>query len=114
MVNKIQVGEKMDNIGDKIKMLREEAGISGRKLATMTALDPSQISKIESGISKPSLDALDRICKALNISLAEFFNADSDETSPELRQLLNTTKFLTPEQLKLLNDFLKSFNTQIG
>ena len=99
----------MMNVGMRIKELREQAGISGRQLAKITNLDPSQISKIEKGVSKPSLDALDRICNALNITFAEFFSPDAKELPPNLRQLLETTKSLTPEQQKLLNDFLKTF-----
>jgi len=111
MVNIIQVGEVMIDIGKRIKELRLEKGISARNLANTTGLDPSQISKIESGISKPSLDALERICKTLNISIADFFKADSNENSREVRRLLDTTKFLSTDQLKLLNELLNSFKS---
>lgn len=102
----------MIDVGKRIKELRNQAGISGRMLARLTDLDPSQISKIENGTSKPSLDALDRICKALNVTLSEFFSPESIDLPPDLRQLLETTKFLTAEQRKLLNDFLKTFKDQ--
>lgn len=126
----------MIDIGNRIKLLREAANISGRSLAKMTGLDPSQISKIERGNSKPSLDALERICHALNITLSEFFSYDPDSLSHNesrllvkedkhyaskmnnlthnQRQLLDTTKFLSPEQIKLLNEFLKSIKKDDG
>lgn len=110
-MNTIQVGEyKMINIGRRIKDLREEKDMSARKLAELTKLDPSQISKIEKGVSKPSLDALERICIALNISLAEFFSADNIDIPTHQQQLLDSTKSLSPDQIKLLNDFLNSLN----
>ncbi|MEI3613600.1 helix-turn-helix domain-containing protein [Pseudogracilibacillus sp. SO30301A] len=100
----------MINIGKRIKNLRETSDISARKLAQMTNLDPSQISKIERGGSKPSLDALERICKALNISLSEFFSEVEVGLPPEQRRLLESTKSLTKEQIALLTKFLKSIN----
>ncbi|HEX6594169.1 MAG TPA: helix-turn-helix transcriptional regulator [Bacillota bacterium] len=78
------------DIGNKIRQFRESADLSARALAKITNLDPSQISKIERGMSKPSLDALERICKALNVSLAEFFQM----TKSICRQ--NSANYLKP------------------
>ena len=59
--------------GKRIRELRAQVGISGAELARRAVLDSSQISKIENGASKPSLAALERICDALDLTLAEFF-----------------------------------------
>lgn len=99
----------MINVGKRIKTLRENAGISALSLSKMAKLDPSQISKIERGGAKPSLDSLERICHSLNISLSDFF-ADEDVSLPlEQQQLLEATNFLSIEQMKLLKQFLVSF-----
>ena len=100
----------MINIGKRIKNLREASDISARTLAQMTNLDPSQISKVERGASKPSLDALERICQALNISLSEFFSEVEVGLPPEQSRLLESTKSLTKEQIALLTKFLESLN----
>lgn len=102
----------MTNIGKRIKNLREQANMSGRLLAEKTNLDPSQISKIEKGVSKPSLDALERICKVLNISLSEFFSDDSNENSAEYQEFIETMNALTPKQRKLLSKFIQTFKTE--
>src|SRR5690625_778808 len=107
----------MINVGNRIKSLRNEKGISARLLASKTDLDHSQISKIENGTSKPSLDALQRICDVLDISISDFFavstHADhSENIIPELEQLMETTKSLSTSQMELLNKFLKSFNEE--
>ena len=104
----------MIDVGKRIKTLRNEKGISARSLASMADLDPSQISKIENGTSKPSLDALQRICEVLDISISDFFavttnNEHSKKVVPELEQLMETTKSLTTNQIELLNKLLKSF-----
>lgn|SRR5690625_4714707 len=110
-MNLIQVGEyKLINIGERILVLREERKLSARKLANMANLDPSQISKIEQGVSKPSLDALDRICNAFGISMSDFFSKDSFDIPSYQRELLQTSKSLSAHQIELLNNFLKSLN----
>lgn len=46
------------------------AGISQKKLAELSGIDQSDISKIERGIANPSVATLDRIAKALGGQLA--------------------------------------------
>ncbi|MDI6710423.1 MAG: helix-turn-helix transcriptional regulator [Bacillota bacterium] len=93
------------NIGQRVKELREEAKISGNRLAKLVGLDASQISKIENGAANPSLDSLIRICSALGITLADFFapTKDGEEPlSPELRRLLTASKRLKARQVELI------------
>jgi transcriptional regulator with XRE-family HTH domain len=66
------------NTGERLKLIREKIGISGKALAKKVDVVPSQISKIENGVTNPSIDLLERICVALGITMAEFF---SDPTS---------------------------------
>lgn len=97
-------------VGNKIKILREEAALSAKNLANKVGIDPSQISKIEKGASNPSLDTLARICQALNISLSDFFAESDLELNHEQRQLLKHSKDLTEEQVQILNKFLSTFS----
>lgn len=63
-------------IGPRIARFRELAGMSQKKLAELAALDRSHVSKIESGDTSPSLEALVRICESMGVTLAEFFGSD--------------------------------------
>ncbi|MFZ5897999.1 MAG: helix-turn-helix domain-containing protein [Bacillota bacterium] len=93
------------NVGLQIKRLREYVGMSQGKLATDAGLDRSHVSKIESGETVPSLSALERICSALGITLADFFapTKDGEEPlSPELRRLLTASKRLKARQVELI------------
>ena len=57
-------------LGDRIKQLRTEAGLSQAELAQRTGTgDARQISRYENGRITPSLEATIRIAQALNISL---------------------------------------------
>ena len=49
---------------------RAAAGISQKRLAALTGIDQSDISKIERGVANPSVATLDRIAKALGGKLS--------------------------------------------
>ena len=52
-----------------IREKRKEKGISQGKLAGLVQVSQPFIAEIESGLKKPSLDVLMRICSVLEISL---------------------------------------------
>ena len=56
-------------LGERIKALRTEAGLSQAELAEQVGGDGRQIRRYENGRITPSLDALARIAEALNVSL---------------------------------------------
>lgn len=64
-------------LGDRIRELRTEKGLSVRKLARLSGLTPGFISQVESGKSEPSLASLRNIARALGVSLARFMDAPS-------------------------------------
>ncbi|WP_371364566.1 hypothetical protein SRRS_52290 [Sporomusa rhizae] len=99
------------NIGERLRFLREQSGISGKALAEKIGLVPSQINKIEHNVTKPSIDSLERICTALGIPLSEFFAVEKTEIEPELQRFLHSAKKLTPaerEKFIELIDLMKS------
>ncbi len=61
-------------IGSKIKSYRIKQGITQGQLAEKVDLDVSTICKIEKSKSKPSLDSLTRLAKALNVPVSELLN----------------------------------------
>lgn len=67
----------MFNYSKRIVQLREEINISARKLAVDINVDPSTISKIESGQAMPSVQILDKLIKYFVISYSDFFNDDT-------------------------------------
>ncbi|MDO6353974.1 helix-turn-helix domain-containing protein [Caloramator sp. CAR-1] len=96
------------NIGEKLRNLRLKYNYSTLKLARAAGVAQSYISDIEAGKSNPTIDKLSKILSVYGISLSEFFAEDEPQLSPELKQLLDTAKNLTPEQLSMLNAFIAS------
>ena len=63
----IKDGEKgdVDEVGKRIKQLREERGISLEDLSNLTGFDVSRLQDIESGKVKPQLGTVMKLSKAL-------------------------------------------------
>lgn len=68
-------------LGRRIRLFREEAGMSMRKLAAESGLSAGFLSQVERGLSSIALSSLHSIASALNRRLADFFEDDSDMAS---------------------------------
>ncbi|MBI3991570.1 MAG: helix-turn-helix domain-containing protein [Candidatus Omnitrophica bacterium] len=63
----------VNDIGKKIKKVREERKLSMRELAAMSGVSVSFISKVEMGKVSPTVMSLQKLLDAMNIDLHEFF-----------------------------------------
>lgn len=69
-------------IGKRIKQLRIEKNISQRELAISANKDPQSLERVENGKSCPTVFYLLQICIALEISMKDFFDEDTNDTMP--------------------------------
>lgn len=69
------------NVGGKIRQLREMKNITVEDLATRCGLDSAQISKIEEDTIMPSLAPLIKIARGLGVRLGTFLD-DNEELGP--------------------------------
>lgn len=60
-------------LGERVRLLRRQVGLSQEELAHRSGMDRTYISQIERGVCNPSLIALLNVAKALNHSLAALF-----------------------------------------
>lgn len=95
------------DIAKRIIDSRTERGISQYKLAQLSGISQAGISQIESGKKQPTVTTLEKIIDVLGMTWTDLFN-ESSSLTPELQQLLNAAKHLTPEQINLLSSFIKS------
>jgi DNA-binding XRE family transcriptional regulator len=65
-------------IGEKIKNLRTQNGLSQEALAELSGLSHRTIMRIEKEGKKPSGDSISRIAKALNVSSDYFFRLNTN------------------------------------
>lgn len=62
-------------VGQRIKELRKQLGLSQEKLAYEAEVDRTYVTDVENGRRNVSLEILERLIKALKVSFAQFFDA---------------------------------------
>ena len=65
--------ETVENIGQRIRQLRESRGMTQSQLQARSRVSRSYLSRIESGQMTPSLGTLEKIAEALGVGLNRFF-----------------------------------------
>lgn len=68
-----------EQIGIKIRELRNQNGLTQEELADRTELTKGFISQLERGLTAPSVSTLADIVECLGITLAEFFKEDDNQ-----------------------------------
>jgi transcriptional regulator with XRE-family HTH domain len=80
-------------VGERIRRLRLEAGLSQEELGRASKMSTSYISRLETGEVNPTVDALTRIVRVFNLTIDGLLGLDtdspnilaSDELDPEIR-----------------------------
>jgi transcriptional regulator with XRE-family HTH domain len=63
--------KEFNYLGGNISSLRNKQGLSQMQLAGKAGVTPASLCRFEKSVLVPSLPALGRIAKALNVSIAE-------------------------------------------
>jgi transcriptional regulator with XRE-family HTH domain len=79
--------------------LRKKRGLSQKDLATLSELSPRMIAHYETQVSHPSLDKLQQLAQALNVSISELIS-NSPPKQSESDDFLSTINVRTLKQLK--------------
>jgi transcriptional regulator with XRE-family HTH domain len=82
---------------DKLHMLMARHSLNGQKLARLSQVSDSEISRILKGKSRPGLDNAFRVAKAVGVSL-DYLADDSLDSEPP-----KPADFLSPEERKLVS-----------
>lgn len=57
---------KSEGIKERIKQARVDQGFTQKGLATKSGLDESHVSHLETGVRRPNIDTLYKLCDALD------------------------------------------------
>ncbi len=106
--------KRIADLGEFIKVQREVASLSVRRLAEMAGVSNPYLSQIERGLRKPSADILQQIAKALQISAETLYVragilSDQPVTGNEVRDAIARDPKLTAEQRTALLNVYDSF-----
>lgn len=75
----MSMGSDNDSRGTRLRMFRKEKGMTLKRLADETGLSVGFLSKIENGIGNPSVDSIQSICYALDITANDLMNDKKKE-----------------------------------
>ena len=67
------------DLGNKIKQMRNQKGLTQEELADRCELTKGYISQLENNLNSPSIATLTDILSALGSNLSEFFREEADE-----------------------------------
>lgn len=95
-------------LGEKLKLLRQEKGLSQPELAEQAGIEQSYLSKLENDKSLPSNEMFRKILTAFQISIADFLNDELVQKDLQrLKQIPDVEQFLTQQSH---NQFIKRRN----
>jgi transcriptional regulator with XRE-family HTH domain len=95
-------------IGDRIRQMRKEKGLSQEKLGYESELHCTHIGSIERGQKNWSIDTLMKVAKGLNVEVIDLFNfpmppADAKKMKKSLVENINSS---STETINILSDLL--------
>ncbi len=64
------------DVGQRLRLLRDERGISMRALARRSGLSANALSMIERGLTSPSVSTLNKLAMALEVPITAFFRQE--------------------------------------
>ena len=70
------------DVGNRIRELRTKMKLSQESLALNAKITPAYLGQIERGQKNPTIALLEKICRALHISLTDFFESSSSSKMP--------------------------------
>lgn len=100
-----------DYIGPRIKELCDKQQITKYRLSQMTGVTQTVLSRIMKGENVPTIQTIEKICSALNISLAQFFAKDENppDLTAEQKEIIETWNGLNPEERERLMKIIRTF-----
>ena len=100
-----------DFIGPRIKELCDKQQITKYRLSQMTGVTQTVLSRIIKRENVPTIQTLEKICAALNISLAQFFAKDENppDLTAEQKEIIETWNGLNPEERERLMKIIRTF-----
>ena len=100
-----------EQVGIRLREFRQRAGLTQEVLSFNSGIHVSFLSEIERGIKKPSIDSLEKLLAALNVSFQEFFdfeiNVKALKDSTALEKLVHKLQDRSEQEIELIHSIAK-------
>ena len=100
------------NVLKRINKLRLDRGWSVYRLSVESGLAQSTLINMFNRETLPSITTLENICKAFNISMADFFEDGSNESSgsPQKKEFIQLYETLSPSAREAVFNLMKDLS----
>jgi transcriptional regulator with XRE-family HTH domain len=108
----------MKDISNKIREIRKKHGHTLEELGERLNFNPSNLSKIERGLRKPTIELIEQLMEIYEVPLTYFFGEEAD-VPDELKKIgVEWISFveemenqdITPEEIKAILEIVKKVN----
>lgn len=113
------IGGDILTIGDRIRALRKEKGLTQKELAQKLGVSASMVGQYETNVRKPKLETLEKFASSLGVSITEI--VDISDVSPSLNAAIplflkckDITKKSPPGENIILSDEERSQIRQLA
>lgn len=100
------------NLGNRIRLLRKQKGITQETMASALLVSPQAVSKWESGVSYPELTLVPVIARYLGVSLDALFDYDPAAIEQEVARLVEDNRGLFFEHPRKYQSLIRSTLTK--
>ncbi|KJD39624.1 helix-turn-helix domain-containing protein [Paenibacillus polymyxa] len=110
------MAELRKQIGTRIRAIRNAKGLTQQKLADIASLDYRYIGALERGERNFSIDTLEKVLTALNVSISELMFSEEHMTTDEMirqeaiDEFVALTSRLNKEQIGILRRVSKEIS----
>jgi transcriptional regulator with XRE-family HTH domain len=114
-VSTVQKIRQVQLVGRKIRQLRKARNLTQTELSARIGIQQSDLSRMEKGEYRVSLDTLFRILATFEVSIGEFFDSVARESlTPHDIALIHNFNNLPHEAQREVEDFIAFKKTQAG
>lgn len=102
------------NVGYRIRKLRESKDYSQENMAGELSISTSAYSKIERGITDPSIGRLDQIAKILGVQVTQFLQEGAGENKMQDKEKIYGSGYATKEEIEEITNAIKQLKLEMA
>lgn len=102
-----------ESVGEKIRSLRKERGLSQESLALKAGLNTSYMGQIERAEKSATIDSLEKIANALDVPIEELFSFEREESKNVDKTIIDKVAFQLHGRTEMEQEAVYNFIKQL-
>ena len=99
-------------IGNKIKQLRQKAGLTQEQLANLIGISAQAISKWETGTTMPDITLLPVLSTEFGVTIDDLFDLSTEQKLQRIERRMDLEESFSPETFNEYEEFLKNMERE--